>query len=62
MSGQLQGFRVYEIDVGGRNGENDTIRLRNVLGDEVSSLFFNVCRLISDWDLQLLARFCHKSR
>jgi hypothetical protein len=55
MAGQLQRFRIDKIDVGRRDGENDTVRLRDVFGDEVACLLFDVCRLVADGYLQLLA-------
>lgn len=57
MPGQFQGFRVYQIDIGGGNSKNDTVGFRNVLGDEVSRLLLDICRLIADGYLQLLASF-----
>jgi hypothetical protein len=32
MAGQLQGFGVDDIDVGGRDSKDDTVGLGNVLG------------------------------
>ena len=55
MSGELQRLRVDEIDVGGRDSENDTVGLRNVLGDEAACLLFNVCWLVANGNLQPLA-------
>jgi hypothetical protein len=55
MAGELQRLRVDEIDVGGRDGENDTVGLRNVLGDEVARLLLDVGRLVANGYLQPLA-------
>lgn len=55
MAGQLQSFRVDEIDVGGGDGEDDTVGLRNVLGDEVPRLLLNIGRLIANGHLGELA-------
>lgn len=51
MSGELQGLRVHDVDVGGRDSQDDTVGLRNVLGDEVARLFLNVCGLVSNGNL-----------
>jgi hypothetical protein len=55
MSGELERFRVDKIDVRGGNGEDDTVRLRNVFGDEVARLLFDVCWLIANRNLLMLA-------
>ena len=51
MTGQFQSFGVDDIDIRGRNGEDDAVRFRNVFGNQVSRLFFDVARLISDGHL-----------
>jgi hypothetical protein len=55
MASELQRLRVDEIDVGGRDGEDDTVRLRDVLGDEVARLLLDVGRLVANGYLQPLA-------
>jgi hypothetical protein len=57
MPGKLQSFRVDKVDVCGGDGEDDTVRLRDVFGDEVAGLLFDVGRLVTDGYLQLLASF-----
>lgn len=42
MASELQSFRVHEIDVCGRDGENDTVGLGNILGNEIAGLFLDV--------------------
>jgi hypothetical protein len=54
MASQLQSLGVYEIDVCGGDGENDTVRLRNVFGDEVPRLLLDICRLVANGYLQSL--------
>lgn len=61
MASQLQGFRVDEIDVRRRDGENNTVRFRNVFGDEVASLLLDIGGLVTNGNLQLLAPFAKKS-
>jgi len=51
MSGELQGFRVDDVDVGRGDGKDDAVGLRDVLGDEVSSLLLDVRGLVADGDL-----------
>ena len=51
MTGKLESFRVDNIDVGRGNGEDDTVGLGDVLGDEVSCLLLDVGRLVADRDL-----------
>lgn len=62
MAGELQGFRVDQIDVCGGDGKNNTVGLCNVLGNEVSCLLLNVGRLVANGDLGPLApcRPCKK--
>lgn len=55
MPGELQSFRVYEIDVGRGDGQNNTVRLRDVLGDETAGLLLDVCWLVANGNLQPLA-------
>ena len=55
MAGQLQSFRVDEIDVGGGDSEDDTVGLRNVLGDEVSRLLLDIGGLVANGHLRELA-------
>jgi hypothetical protein len=55
MAGQLQSLGVDEIDVRGGDGKNDTVGLGDVLGDEVAGLLLDVCRLVANGYLQLLA-------
>lgn len=57
MPGELERFRVDKIDIRGRDGEDDTVRLRNVLGDEVASLLLDICGLVPNGYLQPLASF-----
>lgn len=48
MTGELQSFRVYDIDVGRGYGEDNTVWFGNELGDEVTSLLFDVWGLVTD--------------
>ena len=56
MPRKLERFRIHKIDVGRRDGKNDTVGLRDVFGDEVARLLLDVCRLVANGYLQLLAR------
>jgi hypothetical protein len=60
MAGQLQRLRVHEIDVGRGDGEDDTVGLRDVLGDEVARLLLDVGGLVANGNLQPLAPSCAK--
>lgn len=51
MAGEFEGFRVNDIDVGGRHGEDNTVRLGNIFGNKVSSLLLNIGRLVANGDL-----------
>jgi hypothetical protein len=51
MAGEFEGFRVNDIDVGGRYGEDNTVGLGNIFGNKVSSLLLNVGRLVANRDL-----------
>jgi hypothetical protein len=55
MPGELERFRIDEIDVCGGNCKNDTVGLRNVFSDEVSRLLLDICWLVANGYLQLLA-------
>jgi hypothetical protein len=57
MARELESLGVYEIDVGGRDSQNDTVRLRDVFGDEVARLLLDIGRLVANGYLQLLAPF-----
>lgn len=48
MAGQLERFRINQIDVCGRDGEDDAVGLCDVLCDEVARLLFNVGRLVAN--------------
>jgi hypothetical protein len=48
MAGQLQRFRVDKVNVGGRNGKDDTVWLGDVLGDESAGLLLDVGRLVAN--------------
>jgi len=59
MSGEFESLRVDEINVGGRNGEDDAVRFCDVFRDEVSGLLFNVGRLVANRNLRLpVSRVC----
>lgn len=62
MAGELQRLRVHEVDVGGRDSEDDAVRLRNVLGDEVARLLLDVCRLVANGDLWSLAAWARATQ
>lgn len=47
MSGQLESFRIDNIDIGRRDGEYDTVGLCDVLGYEVPGLLLNIARLVA---------------
>lgn len=55
MPSQLQSFGIYKIHVGRRDGEDDTVGLRNVFGDEVAGLLLDIGGLIANGYLLLLA-------
>lgn len=61
MSSKLQGLRVDDVDIGRRNGQNQTVRLGDVFGDEVSRLLLDIGGLVANRDLGLKVRFpsCH---
>lgn len=42
MAGQLQSFRVNEIDVRGGYGKDDAVRFGDILGDEVAGLLLDI--------------------
>lgn len=48
MAGQLERFRVDQVNVGGRNGKDDTVRLGDVFGDEVACLLLDISRLVAN--------------
>jgi hypothetical protein len=54
MTGELEGFGVDDIDVGGRDREDDTVRLGDVFGDKVSGLLLNIGGLIANRDLRYI--------
>lgn len=54
MSGKLQSLRIDEIDVCGRDRENDTVGLRDIFGNEVACLLLNIRRLVANGNLRLL--------
>ena len=51
MAGQLESFRVHQIDVCGRNCEDETVGLCDVLGDQVACLLLNITRLVANRNL-----------
>lgn len=51
MSCELEGFRVDDVDVRRGDGEDDAVRFRDVLRDEISGLLLDVGRLVADGDL-----------
>lgn len=51
MASQLEGFRVDQVDVCGRDGEDDTVGLCDVLGDQVAGLLLDVAGLVTNWNL-----------
>lgn len=51
MAGKLERLRVDNVDIGGGDGENDTVGLGNVLGNQVSGLLLDIGRLVANWDL-----------
>jgi hypothetical protein len=61
MARELQSLGVYEIDVGWRDGQDDTVRLRDIFGDEVAGLLLDICRLVANGYLELLASFLEKT-
>ena len=48
MAGQLQRFRVDKINVGGRNGKDNTVWLGNVLSDKSAGLLLDIRRLVAN--------------
>lgn len=59
MTCELQGLRVHNINVRGRHSQDNTVGFGNIFRDEVSSLLFDICRLITDGDLQKSSQFPH---
>jgi hypothetical protein len=57
MPGELESFRVDEVDVCRRHGENDAVWLCDVFRNEVSGLFFDVRRLVADGNLRHGVKF-----
>lgn len=57
MSGEFEGFGVDKIDVGGGYSENDTVRLCDVFGNEISCLFLDISRLVADGNLRHVSVF-----
>jgi len=57
MSGKLKGFRVDNVDIGGRNGQNQTVWLGDVFGNEGSRLLLDVGGLISNGNLIFFKQF-----
>lgn len=51
IAGKLQGLRVDNVYIGGRDGENDTVRLGDEFRNKVAGLLFDVCGLVTDGDL-----------
>jgi hypothetical protein len=51
LASQLQSFRVNEVDIGWRYGQDDTVGFGNVFTDQVPGLLFDVRGLVADGDL-----------
>ncbi len=51
MAGELEGFRVDDVDICGGHGEDDAVGLGNVLGYQVPRLLLDVCGLVPDGHL-----------
>ena len=64
MAGQLEGLGVDQIDVCGRDGEDDTVGLCDVLCDQVAGLLLDIARLIANGDLSssLTEAYRHKHK
>lgn len=56
MAGELESFRIDDINIRGGNSKDDTVGLGDVFGDEGASLFLDIGGLISDWNLDKVAR------
>lgn len=52
MSRKFERFRVYNVDICGRDCENDAIRFRNIFGDEIPRLLLDVRRLVANRNLK----------
>lgn len=48
MAGEFEGLRVDNIDICRGNGENNTVRLCDILRNQVACLFLDICGLIAD--------------
>lgn len=48
MSGKLEGFRIDEVDICRRNGEDYAVGLSNIFRDEIPRLFLDIRWLISN--------------
>lgn len=62
MAGQLQCFRVDKIDVRGGDSKDDTVRLGDIFGNEISGLLLDICRLVANGYLQLLTPHLFKDK
>jgi len=51
MPGQFERFRVHEIDVSRRYGEDNTVWFGDILGDQVASLLLDIGRLVANGNL-----------
>ena len=51
MAGEFERFRVDNVDVCGRNGQDNTVGLGNVLRNKSSGLLLDVGRLVANGDL-----------
>lgn len=52
MTGQLQGFRVDNVDICGRDSQDDTVGLGNVFRNQVTGLLLDVAGLVANGNLQ----------
>ena len=60
MPGQFERFRVHEIDVSRRYGEDNTVWFGDILGDQVASLLLDIGRLVANGNLAGLEKSSEK--
>jgi hypothetical protein len=62
VTSQLESLRVDQVDVCGRNSEDDTVGLCDVLGDQVAGLLLNIARLVANRNLNFESAEAYKQR
>jgi hypothetical protein len=52
MAGEFERFRVDNVDICGRNSQDNTVRFGNVFGNKSSGLLLDIGRLVANGDLK----------